>query len=156
VMQEAYGDHIVPAAGAGVAALVKEGRLGRKSGRGFYIYEGGKKRGVDDSVYRLLGVHPNGGPRPAEILQRLVLGMVNEAARALGEAVVRNPRDGDIGAIFGFGFPPFRGGPLRYADDLGAERIVADLERLAERLGVRFAPCEVLGEHARQGIKFYS
>jgi 3-hydroxyacyl-CoA dehydrogenase / enoyl-CoA hydratase / 3-hydroxybutyryl-CoA epimerase len=156
VMQEVYGDHIVPAAGAGVPALVKEGRLGRKSGRGFYIYEGGKKRGVDDSVYRLLGVHPNGGPRPAEILQRLVLGMVNEAARALGEAVVRNPRDGDIGAIFGFGFPPFRGGPLRYADDLGAERVVADLERLAERLGVRFAPCEVLREHARQGTKFYS
>lgn len=156
VMQEAYGDHIVPAAGAGVPALVKEGRLGRKSGRGFYLYEGGKKRGVDDSVYRLLGVHPNGGPRPAEILQRLVLGMVNEAARALGEAVVRNPRDGDIGAIFGFGFPPFRGGPLRYADDLGAERVVTDLERLAERHGVRYAPCEVLREHARQGTKFYS
>jgi len=156
VMQEAYGDHIIAPPGPGVAALVKEGRLGRKSGRGFYFYKAGKKRGVDESVYNLLGVHPNGGPRPAEILQRLVLGMVNEAARALGEGVVRNPRDGDIGAIFGFGFPPFRGGPLRYADDLGAERVVTDLERLAERYGVRFAPCEVLQEHARQGTKFYS
>ena len=156
VMQEAYGDHIIPAPGPGIAALVKDGRLGRKSGRGFYIYKDGKKRGVDESVYGLLGVHPNGGPRPAEILQRLVLGMVNEAARALGEGVVRSPRDGDIGAIFGFGFPPFRGGPLRYADDLGAERVVGDLERLAERHGVRFAPCEVLQQHARQGSKFYS
>src|SRR6266566_5005539 len=156
VMQEAYGDHILPAPGPGIAALVKEGRLGRKSGRGFYIYEGGKKRGVDESVYGLLGIHPNGGPRPAEILQRLVLGLVNEAARALGEGVVRSPRDGDIGAIFGFGFPPFRGGPLRYADDLGAERVVSDLERLAERYGVRFAPSEVLQEHARRGTKFYS
>jgi len=155
VMQEAYGDHIVPAPGAGVAALVKAGRLGRKSGRGFYLYKGGKKRGVDDSVYGLLGVHPNGGPRPAEILQRLVLGIVNEAARALGEGVAHSARDGDIGAIFGFGFPPFRGGPLRYADDLGAERMVSDLERLAERHGVRFAPSEVLQEHARQGTKFY-
>ncbi len=156
VMQEAYGDHIQPAPGAGIAALVKEGRLGRKSGRGFYLYESGKKRGVDERAYDLLGVHPNGGPRPAEILQRLVLGMVNEAARALGEGVVRSPRDGDIGAIFGFGFPPFRGGPLRYADDLGPERVVTDLERLAERHGARFAPCEVLQEHARAGTKFYA
>ena len=155
VMQEAYGDHIIPVQGPGVAAMVKEGRLGRKSGRGFYFYKGGKKRGVDESVYSLLGVHPNGGPRPAEILQRLVLGMVNEAARALGEGVVRNPRDGDVGAIFGIGFPPFRGGPLRYADDLGPERVVTDLERLAERHGVRFAPSEVLRDHARQGTKFY-
>src|SRR5258706_10546321 len=101
------------------------------------------------------GVLPSGGPRPAEILQRLVLPIVNEAARALGEGVVKNPRDGDIGAIFGFGFPPFRGGPLRYADDLGAERLVADLERLTERYGTRFAPSEVLREHARAGTKFY-
>ena len=156
VMQEAYGEHIVPIPGEGIAALVKAGRLGRKSGRGFYLYEAGKKGGVDESVYGLLGVHPNGGPRPAEILQRLVLGMVNEAARALGEGVVRSPRDGDIGAIFGFGFPPFRGGPLRYADDLGAERVVSDLAHLAERHGVRFAPSEVLREHARQGTKFYA
>jgi len=138
-----------------VAALVKAGRLGRKSGRGFYIYEGGKKRGVDPAVYELLGVHPNGGPRPAEILQRLVLGLLNEAARAVGEGVVRSPRDGDIGAIFGVGFPPFRGGPLRHADDLGAARLVADLERLAERLGPRFAPCEVLQDLARRDAKFY-
>jgi 3-hydroxyacyl-CoA dehydrogenase/enoyl-CoA hydratase/3-hydroxybutyryl-CoA epimerase len=153
VMAAAYGDRLQP--GTGVGALVKAGRLGRKSGRGFYVYRGGKKRGVDAGVYDLLGVHPNGGPRPAEILQRLVLGMLNEAARALGEGVVRAPRDGDIGAIFGFGFPPFRGGPLRHADDLGATRLVADLQRLAERHGPRFAPCEVLQDLARRNTKFY-
>ncbi len=153
VMAAAYGDRLQPS--NGVAALVKAGRLGRKSGRGFYVYSGGKKRGVDEGVYELLGVHPNGGPRPAEILQRLVLGMLNEAARALGEGVVRSPRDGDIGAIFGFGFPPFRGGPLRHADDLGAARLVADLERLAERYGSRFAPCEALQDVARRNAKFY-
>ena len=156
VMQGAYGDRLTAPPGPGVEALVKAGRLGRKSGRGFYIYKGGKKRGVDPGVYELLGIHPNGGPRPAEILQRLVLGMVNEAARALGEGVVRSPRDGDIGAIFGFGFPPFRGGPLRHADDLGADRVVTDLERLADRYGARFAPSDVLREHARNGTKFYS
>ena len=153
VMLAAYGDRLQPT--AGVAALVKAGRLGRKSGRGFYEYSGGKKRGVDASAYELLGVHPNGGPRPAEVLQRLVLGILNEAARALGEGVVRSPRDGDIGAIFGFGFPPFRGGPLRHADDLGAARLVADLERLAERLGPRFAPCDVLQDLAARNAKFY-
>jgi 3-hydroxyacyl-CoA dehydrogenase/enoyl-CoA hydratase/3-hydroxybutyryl-CoA epimerase len=156
VMQGAYGDRLTAPPGPGVEALVKAGRLGRKSGRGFYLYKGGKKRGVDPGVYELLGIHPNGGPRPAEILQRLVLGMVNEAARALGEGVVRSPRDGDIGAIFGFGFPPFRGGPLRYADDLGADRVVTDLERLADRYGPRFAPSDVLREQAQNGTKFYS
>jgi len=153
VMLAAYGDRLQPT--PGVAALVKAGRLGRKSGRGFYIYKNGKKRGVDPAAYELLDAHPNGGPRPAEILQRLVLGILNEAARAVGEGVVRSPRDGDIGAIFGFGFPPFRGGPLRHADDLGAARLVADLERLAERLGPRFATCEVLQDLARRDGKFY-
>src|SRR5216683_5740669 len=114
---------------------LKDGRLGRKAGKGFYKYAKGKKRGVDPAAYALTGVHPNGGIRTAEILQRLVLTMLNEAARAVGEGVVRSPRDGDIGAIFGFGFPPFRGGPLRHIDDLGAARLVADLQRLAERYG---------------------
>ena len=154
VMMGAYGDRLQPSAGVG--ALVKAGRLGRKSGRGFYLYEGGKKGGVDPAVYTLLGAHPNGGPRPAEILQRLVLGILNEAARAVGEGVVRSPRDGDIGAIFGFGFPPFTGGPLRHADDLGAARLVADLEHLAQRHGTRFAPCAVLQDLARRNAKFYS
>src|SRR5205807_5660063 len=94
-------------------------------------------------------------PRPAEAIQRLVLVMLNEAARAVGEGIVARPRDGDIAAVFGFGFPAFRGGPLRHADDLGAQRLVEELQRLAERLGSRFAPCEVLQEQARRGSRFY-
>jgi 3-hydroxyacyl-CoA dehydrogenase/enoyl-CoA hydratase/3-hydroxybutyryl-CoA epimerase len=69
--------------------------------------------------------------------------------------VIRVPRDGDIGAIFGFGFPPFRGGPLRHADDLGAPRLVSELTRFAELHGIRFAPCETLQEMARTNAKFY-
>jgi 3-hydroxyacyl-CoA dehydrogenase / enoyl-CoA hydratase / 3-hydroxybutyryl-CoA epimerase len=154
VMHEAFGDRFAPA--SAFAGMVKDGRLGRKAGKGFYKYSGGKKGGVDPAVYELIGTHPNGGPRPAEVIQRLVLVMLNEAARATGDGIVRSPRDGDIAAIFGFGFPPFRGGPLHHADDLGATRIVGELERLAERLGPRFEPCEVLREQAARGGKFYS
>ncbi len=153
VLHAAFGDRLVPA--PAFALLVKNGRLGRKAGKGFYKYAKGKKHGVDPAAYALVGVHPNGGIRPAEIIQRLVLATLNEAARAVGEEVVRSPRDGDIGAIFGFGYPPFRGGPLRHVDDLGAARVVADLERLADRYGERFAPCDVLQDQARRHAKFY-
>ena len=153
VLSAAFGERLAPV--PALAGLVKSGRLGRKAGKGFYVYSSGKKRGVDESVYAALGVHPNGGVRAAEIVQRLMSVMLNEAARAVGEGVVRSPRDGDIGAIFGFGFPPFHGGPLRYADDLGAARVVADLERLTERYGPRFTPCEVLKDQAKNGARFY-
>jgi len=153
VMHAAFGERFAPP--PGFAGMVKAGRLGRKVGKGFYTYAGGKKGDVDPAVYQLIGTQPNGGPRAAEIIQRLVLVMLNEAARAVGEGIVRSPRDGDVAAIFGFGFPPFRGGPLRHADDLGAARLVGELERLAERLGSRFAPNETLLEQARQGGKFY-
>ena len=153
VMHAAFGERLAPA--PAFAGMVKSGRLGRKAGGGFYKYGGGKKAGVDPAVYELIGTQPNGGPRPAEIIQRLVLVMLNEAARAMAEGIVRSPRDGDIGAIFGFGFPPFRGGPLRHADDLGADRIVSELERLEERYGARFRPAEALREQAHRGAKFY-
>jgi 3-hydroxyacyl-CoA dehydrogenase/enoyl-CoA hydratase/3-hydroxybutyryl-CoA epimerase len=153
VLQAAFGERLTPP--PALAALVKDGRLGRKAGKGFFTYKGGKKRGVDPAVYTLLGVQPNGGVPTAEVVQRLTYAMLNEAARAVEEGVVRQPRDGDIGAIFGFGFPPFRGGPLRYLDELGPDRVFADLQRLAERLGPRFAPCEPIVEHARTRKRFY-
>ncbi len=154
VMHDAFGERFAPA--PAFAGMVKDGRLGRKAGKGFYRYARGKKGAVDSAVYQLIGTEPDGGVRPAEIIQRLVLVMLNEAARALGDGIVRSPRDGDVAAIFGFGFPPFRGGPLRHADDLGAPRVVGELERLAERFGTRFAPCEVLQAQASRGSKFYS
>jgi 3-hydroxyacyl-CoA dehydrogenase/enoyl-CoA hydratase/3-hydroxybutyryl-CoA epimerase len=151
VLHEAFGDRLAPV--AGLEALVRAGRLGRKSGRGFYRYDGGKRRGVDPTVRELLGVT---GPSPAaEIEDRLVYAMLNEAALALDAGVVRRPRDGDIAAIFGIGFPPFRGGPLREIDALGAARVVERLRRLASHYGPRYTPAPLLVRQAEQGSRFY-
>jgi 3-hydroxyacyl-CoA dehydrogenase/enoyl-CoA hydratase/3-hydroxybutyryl-CoA epimerase len=129
------------------------GRLGRKSGRGFYRYEGGRRRGVDPLARELLGVT---GPSPAaEIEDRLVYAMLNEAVLALEAGAVRSPRDGDVAAIFGIGFPPFRGGPLRTIDRLGATRVVERLRRLASHYGPRYTPAPMLVRQAEQGSRFY-
>jgi len=151
VLHDAFGERLAPV--GGLDALVQAGRLGRKNGRGFYRYEGGRRRGVDPSVRALLG---GTGPSPAaEIEDRLVYAMLNEAALALDAGVVRSPRDGDLAAIFGIGFPPFRGGPLRLMDRIGATRVVERLRRLASHYGPRYTPAPVLVRQAEQGSRFY-
>jgi 3-hydroxyacyl-CoA dehydrogenase/enoyl-CoA hydratase/3-hydroxybutyryl-CoA epimerase len=135
--------------------FVAAGRLGRKAKKGFYTY-GGKEKRVDETVYALL---PGGRARrsftAAEIQDRLVLPMVNEAIRCLGEGILRSARDGDVGAVFGLGFPPFRGGPFRFADALGTTALLARVERLRERHGERFEPAPLLVEHGRAGAPFH-
>jgi 3-hydroxyacyl-CoA dehydrogenase/enoyl-CoA hydratase/3-hydroxybutyryl-CoA epimerase len=107
-------------------------------------------------VYELL---PGGAPRREldvrDIQRRCVLAMVNEAALCLEEGVLRSPRDGDVGAVFGIGFPPFRGGPFRYVDTLSASAIVSELDQLNERFPGRFEPAGILVEHARGQRRFY-
>ena len=119
VMHEAFGDRMKPA--ASLPRMLGATRLGRKNGRGFYHYKAGHKAGVDRSVYPLLGVRPSDEVDEELVERRLVYSMLNEAALACADRVVRSPRDADIGAIFGIGFPAFRGGPLRMIDDLGPE-----------------------------------
>ena len=153
VMHKAFGERLAPA--DAIARMLADKRLGRKSGRGFYRYENDKKAGVDAQVYRLLGITPSDRVSPQTIEQRLVYAMLNEAAMAAGEGVVRSPRDGDIGAIFGIGFPPFRGGPLRMIDDLGAAQVVSTLHALEAEFGARFAPAASLVAMAAQGGRFY-
>jgi 3-hydroxyacyl-CoA dehydrogenase/enoyl-CoA hydratase/3-hydroxybutyryl-CoA epimerase len=154
VMHEAFGARLAP--GADLAGLVAGGRLGRKNARGFYAYRDGKKAGVDQTVYAALKVTKGAAPSAAAIVERLAFTMLNEAARALGEDVVRSARDGDIGAIFGIGFPPFRGGPFRALDAIGAAQAVGILEHLAGNCGDRFAPAPILADLARRGGHFHS
>jgi 3-hydroxyacyl-CoA dehydrogenase/enoyl-CoA hydratase/3-hydroxybutyryl-CoA epimerase len=155
-----------------VQAVVNDGRLGRKSKKGFYLYdEEGKKGDVDESVYALLtpgaaarettsagNAKSRGRPEysAVEIQQRTILPMLNEAARCLAEGVIRSPRDGDVGAVFGFGFPPFRGGPFRLMDTLGVAEVVRQLEELNDRFPGRFAPAEPLVVMARRKERFHS
>ncbi|HQW65881.1 MAG TPA: fatty acid oxidation complex subunit alpha FadJ [Gemmatimonadales bacterium] len=153
VMYQAFGDRLAPS--KVIAAMRGDDRLGRKNGRGFYFYKDGHKTGADASVFQLLGVRPAGEVDVARVTDRLVYAMLNEAAMAMSEGVVRTPRDADIGAIFGIGFPPFRGGPLRTLDALGAAEVVAKLERLEAAHGPRFRAAPVLEEMARIGGRWY-
>jgi 3-hydroxyacyl-CoA dehydrogenase/enoyl-CoA hydratase/3-hydroxybutyryl-CoA epimerase len=153
VMHAAFGDRMAPA--PGVAKMVQAGRLGRKSGKGFYLYHQGHKTDPDPEAYRVLGVTPLASVDTARLEQRLVFIMLNEAALATADGVVRSSRDGDIGAIFGIGYPPFRGGPLRYADTLGASQVVRTLEALAALHGPRFTPAPSLVAMARAGDRFH-
>ena len=91
-----------------------------------------------------------------QIQQRTVLAMLNEAVRCLSDGIIRSPRDGDVGAVFGIGFPPFRGGPFRYMDTVGIQIVVQRLEDLNARFPGRFEPAEMLLEMARHRQNFYS
>jgi 3-hydroxyacyl-CoA dehydrogenase/enoyl-CoA hydratase/3-hydroxybutyryl-CoA epimerase len=136
--------------------FVASGRLGRKAKKGFYTY-GGKEKRVDETVYDLL---PGGRSRRTfsaeEIQDRLVLAMVNEAIRCLGEGILRSARDGDVGAVFGLGFPPFRGGPFRFADAIGTSALLARMEALQAKHGERFEPAPLLVERGRAGTAFHT
>ena len=145
--------------------LLQNDRKGRKNGKGFYLYgkaaprskltgKEGKKT-VDESVYGVLGISPQAKLAKAELAERCVLMMLNEAAMALDSGVVASARDGDIGAIFGIGFPPFLGGPFRYMDSLGIEHLVGRLEHYQKRYGDRFAPCDRLKAMAAEQLRFY-
>ncbi|WP_420718378.1 3-hydroxyacyl-CoA dehydrogenase family protein [Pyxidicoccus sp. MSG2] len=111
---------------------------------------------MDPTIYALL---PHGKDRKSfdreEMAERLVLQMVNEAVRCMGEGILRSARDGDVGAIFGLGFPPFLGGPLRYVDSRGPAEVLRKLEHYHDKLGERFTPAPHLVEMVKAGKTFY-
>jgi 3-hydroxyacyl-CoA dehydrogenase/enoyl-CoA hydratase/3-hydroxybutyryl-CoA epimerase len=160
VLAEAFGARMAPS--QSLRRVVQAGRTGRKGRSGFYRYDAsGKKGAVDSTVYQVIGQMAGAQRRDIpvdtvrEMAQRCVLAMVNEAARCLEEGILRSPRDGDIGAVFGIGFPPFRGGPFRYVDSVGAHQIVEQLEELNDRFEGRFAPSGILLDAASARRSFY-
>jgi 3-hydroxyacyl-CoA dehydrogenase len=154
VLQAAFPERLKM---GGEDALAAAGRLGRKNGKGFYAYENGKRGAPAREAYEVLRVERRDrSPLPPEVIQsRLVLPMINEAAFCIEDRIVGEPGKLDLAMIFGTGFPPFRGGLLRYADSLGLDRVFTRLDDLAERLGPRFAPAERIRELANARRGFY-
>jgi len=133
--------------------MIDAGRLGRKSKRGFYDYSKQPKK-VDRSVYELIDWREQ-MIDDLEIIERCWFQMLNETARCIEDGIIENPNDIDIGVIFGFGFPPFRGGILREADKQGLDYVVARLEDYAEAHGERLAPAQLLRDMAHAGKTFH-
>ncbi|MGD9810345.1 MAG: 3-hydroxyacyl-CoA dehydrogenase family protein, partial [Sphingobium sp.] len=131
------------------------GRLGRKNGKGFYDYpaDGGEKRlwsGLEDH-WPWLALQPT----PAMVRERLLYRQLIECARCYEEGVLTAPEDGDIGAIFGWGFATWTGGPFSHMDTVGIGKVVETLDRLTQVHGDRFAPTKQLREMAAKGDAFY-
>lgn len=135
--------------------IADSGRLGRKNSKGFYLYKDGKKEGVDTEIYKLLSISNKSDLKKEEIVDRCALLFVNESIRCLEEKVLPTAYEGDVGAVFGLGFPPFLGGPFKYVDLLGAKTVVERLKALEEKHGSRFAPTKSLVEMAQSSKRFF-
>jgi 3-hydroxyacyl-CoA dehydrogenase/enoyl-CoA hydratase/3-hydroxybutyryl-CoA epimerase/3-hydroxyacyl-CoA dehydrogenase/enoyl-CoA hydratase/3-hydroxybutyryl-CoA epimerase/enoyl-CoA isomerase len=156
-MWEAFPDRI--GASPILPALVKAGRLGQKSGLGFFSYQNKKGRAQPDpDVAKYIEPYRKGPARKfaaQEVEARLFLPMLLEATRVLEAGIVRDVRDVDLGLIYGIGFPPFKGGLLFWADTLGAAQILEMLKPF-ESLGPRMAPTQSLKQMAAERRKFYA
>ena len=155
-LYEALGDRLEPS--APLAALADTGRLGKKGGLGFYRYEKDKEVGVDETIYAVLKSAVPSQRRALdqnEIRGRLVLAMINEAARALDEGVVAKAADVDLAMIMGTGFPPFRGGLMRFADTIHLKTLRNRLLELEAIHGQRFTPSPLVDSLATEDRGFY-
>jgi 3-hydroxyacyl-CoA dehydrogenase / enoyl-CoA hydratase / 3-hydroxybutyryl-CoA epimerase len=149
-LEKAYGPRDQPP--ELLKKMQSERLLGRKTGAGFYRYEGREQSPNESLKEKRRNAQPND---PGELSSRLLFLMVNEAARCLEEKVVASPADADYGMILGTGFPVFRGGPLRFAEQFGLKRMVGEMNSLSKN-NQKFAPSVILEQHAREGTRFYA
>ncbi|XP_022066175.2 hydroxyacyl-CoA dehydrogenase trifunctional multienzyme complex subunit alpha b isoform X2 [Acanthochromis polyacanthus] len=138
--------------------MVDLGFKGRKSGKGFYVYQPGSKvKGVNPEIGDILDKFKMTANPPvssdSDVQYRLVSRFVNEAVLCLQEGILNSPLEGDIGAVFGLGFPPFLGGPFRFVDSFGADKLVEKMRRFEAVYGNQFTPCQLLLDHAKDSSK---
>jgi 3-hydroxyacyl-CoA dehydrogenase/enoyl-CoA hydratase/3-hydroxybutyryl-CoA epimerase len=153
ILSGAFGDRMTRS--KIVDLLYADHRHGKKNGKGVYLYENGRRKGPDPAVYGLIGIAT---PRPASapaIVEQMILSMINEASRILDEKIVASAAELDLAMIMGTGFPPFRGGLLRYADTVGSAQIVERLNDLAAKHGMRFTSADPLRRLAERNGTFY-
>jgi len=153
ILGAAFGERMEPS--QVVATLYADGRFGKKNGKGLYLYEAGKRQSPDPSVYKLLNIKSTHPADEQAVVERMIFAMVNEAAMILDEKIVASAAELDLAMIMGTGFPPFRGGLLRYADKLGLPYILARLDDLAQKHGKRFLATAALRKLAERDGKFY-
>ncbi|MCE5318181.1 MAG: fatty-acid oxidation protein subunit alpha, partial [Parachlamydia sp.] len=153
VLEAAYGERMK--GGKLLDKMLEQQLLGKKVGKGFFLYQGNKRK-RNPAIEELLGPVTPKEISEVEMGDLVILTMVNEAARCLEEKVIARPDYLDMALIMGTGFPPFRGGLLRYADELGIPYVVDHLEQFSGKYGSRFAPCKLLQEMKASGKKFYS
>lgn len=141
-----------------ITELFEAGYKGRKNKTGFYQYHDSKrkKKNVNPSVYSFFGGVNRKTIDKDEIQQRLSWMMINEAAYCLQEEILSSPRDGDLGAILGLGFPPFLGGPFRFMDSIGIKKALTDLKSLESKFGKRFKAAKIIQDYEKKGKLFYN
>lgn len=141
--------------------LVAADMCGRKSGKGMFVYaKGSKERPSNqaglDIIKKYATTAPSATSSDEDIQLRLVSRFVNEAIYSHQDGILATPLEGDIGAVFGLGFPPFSGGPFRYTDSMGAQKLVDHMRRFEQSYGESFTPCQMLLDMAKAGKKFYN
>ena len=153
IFQKAYGDRMsVPPL---LIKLFEAKLLGKKVGKGFYLYKGNRKTINPEAVKLIKSVQTGRKASPAEISERSLLVMINEASRCLEEGIVTEPSSVDMGLILGSGFPPFRGGILAYADKLGIKTVYEKLKNLEPISSARFKPTQLIEKMAANNQTFY-
>jgi 3-hydroxyacyl-CoA dehydrogenase/enoyl-CoA hydratase/3-hydroxybutyryl-CoA epimerase/enoyl-CoA isomerase len=160
VMAQGFPDRMQPDFISTTEVMVKAGRLGQKSGKGYYVYspdkKGRPKKSADPATYELIApeVAESRDFAPEEVVARCMIPMVNEVARCLEEKIVATPQEADMALIYGIGFPPFRGGACRYVDQMGAAKFVALADQFAG-LGKLYEVPRLLRDMAAAGRKFF-
>lgn len=147
--------------------MVQKGLLGRKVGKGFYLYPKDAKKGdakqINPEVLEIIakaradkGLGAPANISDEDIVMRLMSKFINEAAYCLQDGIIRSPVDGDIGAVFGIGFPPFIGGPFRMLDKQGVQQFVDRMNRYRDTYGPQFEPAQILKDYAAANKKFHA
>ena len=156
---KAFGDRFAGGNPDMLKQFTEKKFLGRKSKKGFFIYDGGKgERAVNNdamNIVKTFALEPRGLDADQDIQHRIALRFVNESVLCLQDGILKSALEGDIGAVFGLGFPPMRGGPFRFVDYMGPQKVVDELKRFEEAYGAAFTPCQMLLDMATKGEKFY-